>query len=215
MKKTQDAASAADQRQWPRQRTAQSKGDRRNEQIYEAAARLFYEKGYASTSLQDLADSVGLQKGSLYHYISSKEDLLFSITEHSHTFFMELVVNQALEGTPSERLEELLYRHAKFAADHFLLTAVFYNERSALSPEHRSHVIATRDSYEALLRELIEAGQQAGEFAQDIDVKIGTLGILGMINWIHHWYHPDGSVDSEQIARMLARMAIRSLCHDG
>lgn len=199
-------------RQWARRRRGPSKGDRRNAQIFEAAARLFSEKGYAATSLQDLADAVGLQKGSLYHYIDSKEDLLRSIMEYTHTFFMDLVASHSdLNGSAAERLEETLYRHAAFAAEHHLLSAVFYNERATLAPEDAAKVIATRDRYEDLIRGLIKEGVRVGEFAEDLDVKVASLGLLGMVNWIHYWYKPDGPLSRHEIAHALSRQAVQSL----
>lgn len=197
---------------WPRRRPAPSKTDERYDQIYETAARLFYEKGYASTSLQDLANAVGLQKGSLYHYISSKEDLLFGITEYAHSFFLELV-----EGTedpdlsPLENLERTFRAHAEFAAEHFHVTAAFYNDRSALSLERQQRVVQTRDAYEGKLRQLVRDGQAAGEIAADLDPRMAVFGVLGMINWINQWYRPNGPTTPAQIADTFASLSARAL----
>jgi len=197
---------------WPRRPPRPSKSDDRYADIYETAARLFYEKGYARTSLQDLATAVGLQKGSLYHYIDSKEDLLFGITEYAHTFFLALVEGiDRDELTPRARLERTLQRHAEFAAEHFHVTAAFYNDRGSLSPERQQRVVETRDRYEARLRQLIRDGQSAGEFADDLDPRLAVFGVLGMINWINQWYRPDGALSPAEIAAVLATMAVRSL----
>lgn len=197
---------------WPRRRQVPNKSDERYEQIYETAARLFYEKGYASTSLQDLANAVGLQKGSLYHYISSKEDLLFGITEYAHNFFLDLVGtvdDPAL--TPLQNLERTLRTHAEFAAEHFHVTAAFYNDRQALSDERQQRVIETRDAYEAKLRQLIRQGQEQGEIAPDIDPRMALFGVLGMINWINQWYQPDGPLSPSEIGAAFATLSVRAL----
>lgn len=197
---------------WAPRRRPPSKGDRRHEQLYEAAGKLFYEKGYAGTSLQDLADAVGLQKGSLYHYIDSKEDLLFGIMQYSHQFFTELVVADGVAtGSPTERLQELLHRHAKFAVENFHTQSVFYHERDRLSPERRQTVLAIRDEYEHLLRALVAEGQRAGEFIDDLDPKLAVFGMLGIINWINSWYRPGGSLSAEAIADAFSAMAVRSI----
>lgn len=198
--------------QWPRHRRAPTKADERSDQIYETAARLFYEKGYGSTSLQDLANAVGLQKGSLYHYISSKEDLLFEITEYAHRFFLELVGNIDTPGlSPLEMIERTLRLHAEFAADRFHVTAAFYNDRAALSDDRQQRVIATRDAYEGKLRELVREGQKVGEIAPDLDPRMAVFGVLGMINWINHWYRPDGPLSPKEIGATFASMCVRSL----
>ena len=198
--------------QWPRRSPTPSRSDVRYVQIYETAARLFYERGYARSSLQDLANAVGLQKGSLYHYIDSKEDLLFGITEYAHGFFLALVdgVDQD-DLTPMARLKRTLQRHAQFAAEHFHVTAAFYNDRASLSLERQQRVVETRDAYEAKLRRLVRDGQAAGEFASDLDPRLAVFGILGMVNWIHQWYRPDGPLSPPDIAEVLATMCVRAL----
>lgn len=199
-------------REWPRPKIRPRKAEVKNDQIFETAARLFYEKGYTATSLQDLAHAVGLQKGSLYYYIDSKKDLLFAITDYAHRFFVELTENAKDEGgTPLQTLERMLFQHARFAAEHFHVTAAFYNERSALSEEYQERIVATRDAYETSLRRLVRSGQDAGEFAADLDPRLAVFGVLGMINWIHQWYRPGGSLSPAEIAAALSRQAVRSL----
>lgn len=199
-------------RTWTGRGRGLSKGERRREQLYEAAARLFYEKGYANTSLQDLADAVGLQKGSLYHYIDSKQDLLFGVTRYSHEFFTELVVSAAGEsGSPSERLRETLFRHTKFAVENFHTQAAFYNERSNLSPDRQRAVLEIRDAYEHLLRDLVQQGRDTGEILASVEPKLAVFGLLGMINGINSWYRPDGQFDAETIADAFSDMALRSI----
>lgn len=199
-------------REWPRPKIRPRKAEVKNDQIFETAARLFYEKGYAATSLQDLAHAVGLQKGSLYYYIDSKKDLLFAITDYAHTFFAELTENARAEGgTPLQTLERMLFQHARFAAEHFHVTAVFYNERSALGGEHQERIVATRDAYEKSLRRLVRSGQDVGEIAPDLDPRLAVFGVLGTINWIHQWYRPGGELPPAEIASALSRQAVRSL----
>jgi AcrR family transcriptional regulator len=197
---------------WPRRPSTPSKADERYAQIYETAARLFYEKGYARTSLQDLANAVGLQKGSLYHYIDSKEDLLFGVTEYAHAFFLSLVegIDQE-ELTPLARLERTLRRHAEFAAEHFHVTAAFYNDRASLSLERQQRVVETRDAYEAKLRQLVRDGQAAGQIAEDLNPRMAVFGVLGMVNWINQWYRPDGPLSAGEIADVFATMCVRAL----
>lgn len=203
---------AQPERAWPRRKVGPSKADARYDQIYETAARLFYEKGYAATSLQDLANAVGLQKGSLYYYIDSKEDLLYGITDYAHTFFTDLVEQARDEGaSPAEGLRRLLHRHAKFAAEHFHVTAAFYNERGALAPERQAVIVQTRDAYEASLRAYVKQGQEAGEFSAELDPKIAVFGILGMINWMYQWYRPGGGLTPQELADALSAQAVRSL----
>lgn len=205
-------AAPAPQHARPRGARSATKGDRRYRQLMDSAARLFHEKGYSSTSLQDLADAVGLQKGSLYHYIDSKEDLLFAILEDTHAFFLDLVATaDEHAGTAAQRLGELLYRHARYATEHSDVVAVYYRERSALSRALQERIVATRDAYENALRRIVAEGQAGGEFHPSPDPKLAVFGLLGTINWTNQWYRPEGERSPEEIARELSRMAVRSL----
>lgn len=200
---------------WPRPEPRLSKADQRYIQIYEAAAKLFYEKGFAGTSLQDLAEAVGLQKASLYHYISSKDELLFGTVEYAHTALLAVLESVEVPGlTPLQKIEGILRQHAEFCAANTHITSVFYQDRAALSPEHAERVIAARDHYEKVVRHLIAEAQEEGEVSGDLDPKLATLAVLGVVNWIIQWYRPDSALTPQQVGETFSALALKILTVD-
>ncbi len=196
---------------WAKRR-ARTKGDERHDLIYETAARLFHENGYEATSLQDLATAVGLQKGSLYHYIDSKEDLLFGIVEYTHRFFLDVLeATVDPERSPIDEIHAIATAHALFATQNFHITSAFYNARSALSAERRRAVTRTRDDYEAKVCDLVRAGQARGEVALDVDAKLAARGLLGMLNSIQQRYRLSDDMTPEAVAVEYARLCVRAL----
>ena len=101
---------------------------RRHEEILEAAARVFHEKGYESTSIQDIADAVGILKGSLYYYIDSKEDLLYEILEGIHGEALAEVRQAAAEGEPLERIRAFVAAHIHHNAENLVKMALFFQD---------------------------------------------------------------------------------------
>lgn len=196
---------------WP-QRRARSKGDERYELIYRTAAQMFHEKGYAATSLQDLAAAVGLQKGSLYHYISSKEDLLFGIVEYTHQFFLDVLAT-TLDPTrpPLDEIHAIVRAHALFAVENFHITSAFYHDRAALSAERRRAVTRTRDAYEERFCGLIRAGQERGDISADIDPQLAALGLLGMLNSMQLRYRLGAEMTPTAVADEFSRLCVRAL----
>ena len=192
-------------------RKSTRKAQAREEEIHHAAARIFHRKGYAATSLQDIADEVGILKGSLYYYIDGKEDLLFGITQTIHRLAAENAERvAATEGTSSERLRLLVELHVASFGVNLEMIRVFYTEHGALGPERRREVMAARRRYEQLALGLITAGQATGEFCPDLDARVANNAILTMVNTIYMWF--DGtSGDLDAIATQYGEMVLASL----
>ena len=188
-----------------------SKAEAREEEIFRAAARIFHRKGYAATSLQDIADEVGILKGSLYYYIDGKEDLLFGITQTIHRLAAHNAeVAAEAGGTSADRLRLLVELHVASFGVNLEMIRVFYTEHGALGPERRREVMSERRRYEHFALGLVTAGQQAGEFCPDLDPRVATSAILTMVNTIYMWF--DGSNgDLDAIARQYGDMVLRSL----
>ena len=187
------------------------KAQAREEEIHRAAARIFHRKGYAATSLQDIADEVGILKGSLYYYIDSKEDLLFGITQAIHRLAAQNAERvAATSGTSSERLRLLVELHVASFGVNLEMIRVFYTEHGALGPERRREVMAARRSYEQLALGLITSGQAAGEFCPDLDARVANNAILTMVNTIYMWFDGNNG-DLDAIARQYGEMALASV----
>jgi TetR/AcrR family transcriptional regulator, cholesterol catabolism regulator len=174
---------------------------RRQQEILEAAARVFHEKGYESTSIQDIADAVGILKGSLYYYITSKEDLLFEIIQGVHEEALKnLERTSDLEGDALEKIRAFVVVHMTHNATNLVKMAVFFQDFRSLRGERREIIVQERDLYDNFLRDLIRQGQKDGLVCVDIDPKLAAITVLGMMNWIYQWYRPDGEFSATEIA---------------
>jgi AcrR family transcriptional regulator len=185
---------------------------RRDRQILEAAAHIFHERGYADTSVQDVANAVGLLKGSLYYYIESKEDLLFRVLQDVHAQAKQILdVVPEMDVPPLERLAAYVRGHVEFNLRNIEKVAVYYHDFSQLSPDRREEIVATRKRYEEFVIALIEEAQAAGEVDPDLDAHVATYSVLGMLNWVYTWYRPGGKVSISDFADLVAEIVVGGL----
>jgi AcrR family transcriptional regulator len=184
----------------------------RSEEVYRAALRLFREKGYHATSMQDIAAAVGLYKGSLYHYIGGKEDLLVQVFERAMGTLVaevERIVADTSLG-PSAQLRLIVQAHVACVSENLDALTVYLHEFRALAGESLANVRAQRDRYAQLVAETIGRGVRLGEF-ETADVGIATLGLLGMCNWVCQWYRPGGRLGPAQIGGYFADLVLGGL----
>ncbi len=184
----------------------------RSEEVYEAALRLFREKGYHATSMQDIASAVGLYKGSLYHYIGSKEDLLVRVFERGMGSLLAEVERIAADTAlpPSAQVRGIVEAHVAAVASNLDALTVYLHEWRALAGDALETVRGQRDRYMAVVSEVVERGARSGEF-QVPDVQIATLALLGMCNWLCQWYSPRGRLSPTEIGRHFADLALAGL----
>lgn len=186
----------------------------RAEEVYAAALRLFRQKGYHATSMQDIADAVGLYKGSLYHYIGSKEDLLVHVFERGLGDLLDQV--EVIAGDPrlgpTAQLREIVCAHVVAVTRNMDALTVYLHEVRALSGVALETVRRQHDRYTELLSSVVRRGVASGEF-QATDGAVGpvTQGLLGMCNWVCQWYRPDGRLAPAQIGELFAEMVLGGL----
>jgi len=183
----------------------------REKEILAFAAKIFAEKGYDRATLQQIADAVGMKKGSLYYYISSKEDLLFQITDSMIDYWIkeqEKMLKAAI--SPEEKLRQAMKTHVNLLAGDFERLCVFLHEYKSLTPAWREKIIAKRNEYEDLFYQIIEEGIKTGAF-RPLDVKVVTLAIMGMGNWLYQWYSPEGRLSIGQIDQVFYDLVMQGL----
>jgi AcrR family transcriptional regulator len=169
------------------------------ERVVAVAADLFARHGYHGTGIAELAKAVGLGRGALYHYIGSKEALLYAISRtqvdrmNAHA---EAVLRAGLP--PEELLREMARGLLRNIADHRSEWAVFFRDYSALTGERRDHVIAARERYEGYWRQALDRGVEAGVLRPTPALLV--KGILGMLNYTYLWFEPDGALTPEELA---------------
>lgn len=190
------------------------KSDRtgRRREIIDAAARIFRDKGYAATSIQDVAEAVDILKGSLYYYIDSKDDLLFEVIEEVHRQGLQnLQDGKGDSGDALGRIHSFVVRHITFNASNLAKMTVFFQDFRALSGERRKVIVNERDLYDEHVRSLIIAGQEEGSIPASVQPNMAAFWILGAMNWMYQWYRPDGPQTIEEIAEQFADLAVNSL----
>jgi AcrR family transcriptional regulator len=188
-------------------RTASSK--KRTQDIIDAAAQIFHEQGYSDTSVHDIAEAVGILKGSLYYYIRSKEDLLFQVLSDVHDAFKGIVERtRAIDAPAIERLRYYIGEHVIFNTQNVTKMAVFYHDYRSLSEKPLAEIVERRRYYEDYLRDLIAEAQEEGSANPDLDPKLAAFTLFGMMNWVYHWYQPTGVWTPSQIGQQVASMAI-------
>ncbi|HUQ42377.1 MAG TPA: TetR/AcrR family transcriptional regulator [Candidatus Limnocylindrales bacterium] len=183
----------------------------REDEILAAAARIFRQKGYHATSVRDIAESVGLLKGSLYHYIRSKEDLLARLFDGALEDTVRTLDEIASrDAAPTERLREMVKAYVRSVTENIDAVGLYLREWRSLPAPELARLRARRRAMRALFEQVIADGSRRREFA-GIDEKISALAILGMCNWLFEWYRPRGRLRSGALADELAERAVRSV----
>lgn len=167
--------------------------------VVAAAAKVFREKGFDGATVEDVAAEVGMLKGSLYNYISSKEDLLFAVVRPPADRLLELVrMLSAQEGPAVDRIRELIRAHVDVLHDFDPYATVYLHEIAGL--DRFSEWSSMDREYVDLLTALIEAGVQERTLRELPAPRIAALSLLGSINWMTRWYRNDGPLTPDDVA---------------
>ncbi|MCF7549411.1 TetR/AcrR family transcriptional regulator [Pseudonocardia sp. WMMC193] len=184
----------------------------RYDRILEAAAELFRSQGYAATSVAEVAAAAGLLKGSVYHYIRTKEDLLAAIIEEAHAGTGQLGEElRASQASAVEKLRTVIERHLRGTEKNLVQVQVLFREFSTLPPERFAAVVERRDTYERAVRELVRQGQAEGVFAAHLDPRLTAAAVLATLNSVQAWYRPDGPMSMTEIIDGFTDLLLRSV----
>ena len=182
---------------------------RRQQEILDAAAEIFREKGYEATSTQDIAEAVGLLKGSLYYYIDSKEDLLFAIIDEAYKGALQTLEQaKVMPGNALQKIRSIIESHVDYFIANQVKMAVLFRDFRSLSEERQQIIAGEGDQYLEEVRSLIRQGQAEGVVAPDIDPRLASIGITGMVNSLSQWYHPSGPSTPAEISEAFARLVV-------
>jgi len=167
----------------------------RRSELTRQAARLFAEKGYHGTSIGDLAEAMGVQKGSLYAHIESKQDLLYESMRDGAAAF-----HAALDAIPdelpaTEKIRLALRGHLRVVAEQLDVATVFVREWRYLQGDRREEIVAERRRYEERFRGLFREGRELGELRTDLDEATAALLALSALNWAYTWLQPGRPTD--------------------
>lgn len=186
--------------------------DQTRRALLDAALELFAERGFRTTSTQDVADRAGVTKGAFYHHFETKDRALHIIHDE---FVDEIVARQrhALGHyrSPTDQLARMAFDVVMICIEYQKHVRVFFREQHLLEGETRDAILAKRHDFTRLFQDTVRRGIALGEFSADLDADVAALGVLGLCIWSYQWYHTDGGLAPEQIARQLAAMALHGL----
>lgn len=186
-------------------------GNGTRERILRAAASLFRQRGFHGASMADLAEAVGVTKSSLYHHFPSKHALLSEIVELTVERVTPVVSAIAASDLPAaERLRRAVACHVIELVRDRDNVACFVEEGRFLAPGDLAAHVAKRDRYERSFRQIVADGVRSGEF-DPVDVRLASLAVLGMCNWVARWYQPGGELGPEEIAAQFGDFAVGAL----
>lgn len=177
----------------------------------DGAAELFEERGYAETSVGEIAERVGISKPTLYHYFLSKEEVLYEIHE---TFTRRILERHGRDRAESDDPVELLHRLCR---SFFLVmredrahVRTFFSYFGELSGQYRAAILERRRQLSELIEGLIAVGVSVGAF-RDVDPRLAMLLLTGVFNWAPNWYRPDGPLSPEELADFVFDVFVRGV----
>jgi AcrR family transcriptional regulator len=194
----------------PRGAVRGPRSTRRRAEILRSAAAAFARRGFHGTSVEEIATTLGMTKGSLYYYFRSKQEILFFCHDYSLDLLLELLARVQSSKSPADaKLRELVEGFVRVIVDDLQGTPLTQDVQ-ALSSELLKRVVAKRDRFDRGLREIVREGMRQGIFDEG-DPDLLGFAVLGSINWITRWYSPAGPARSDEIARAYADFVLDGL----
>lgn len=192
-----------------------TRNDAQRQAILDAATRLFIEKGFGGTNINDIADAVGVTRTALYYYFPSKESILEALTEEVTEKAGQLAqtVSRRDKLPADEALRELIQQHASLILSHPLQFRVVERSESSLPEPRRSAARRARRAVFDHFVRVINRGIEAGLFRRT-DARVAAFAIIGMCNWCAWWFDAEGAVPADVVASMIGDFGLRALASD-
>src|SRR5215471_2047411 len=186
------------------------------DEIVVAAARVFRTKGYHAATVRDIADEVGILKGSLYHHFESKEALLYLVVkEPIAQMYRRMGEIAAADAAATKKLRRAILAHLEAFDRHYPHLFVYLREREAVKRRFREQIGFSPKAYERLWQQILEEGVASGEFRPDLDIRVASYGLLGMLNWSYKWYNPQGRLRIGEVADEFTALALAGVSATG
>ncbi|QEC50549.1 TetR/AcrR family transcriptional regulator [Baekduia soli] len=186
---------------------------RRDVEVLAAATKVFYERGYADATVQDVADELGILKGSLYYYIKTKEDLLFRLLDEAHehveTVRREAAVRDDLP--PLEKLTRYVRGQVAYSVANLPRVAIYYQDVDRLSAPRLRDIHRRRKAHEVWVVDLIRLAQERGEVGADLDPELLANCMFGALIWLYRWHRPDSGKAPEDVVDHVTRYALAGI----
>ncbi|HDZ90974.1 MAG: TetR family transcriptional regulator [Deltaproteobacteria bacterium] len=187
------------------------KDSRRIREIEAVSARLFARKGYRSTSLREIARELGMDKSSLYHYFSGKEEMLFKLMNSAMDDAMKSLEEIcAADLSPEEKLQEILSFYTRYFAGDQDRETLLVNEMNSLSANYRDILIEKQKSYVNLFKSVLFDLDRAHRL-KEIHPTVATFAFFGMVHYTIKWYRQDGPVKIDKLADLFVQIFTRGI----
>jgi len=179
--------------------------------ILDAAAQVFRRKGFHGASMSAIAEAVDLQKASLYHHVTSKQEILLELLDRALGLLTEHIAGIAAQAMPADgKLRQMMQAYLIALADNSDLSSVLLFEHRSLDKKSHARHVPQRDAFERLWRNVIDEGVTAGIFTCS-DSGVAIRALMGMMNWTLTWYRPEGDKSIEKIADEYADLMFHGL----
>jgi AcrR family transcriptional regulator len=200
-----------------RRRLERRSSDRRasNERwqiILAGASSVFRREGFARARLEDVAVEVGINRASLYYYVGTKEELLVALIDqpaHEMTRHCQEALDS--DGPADEKLRRALRAYIEDLQTYPELFLLFSESQHIATIPEAEPIATNAEAYGDALLAIVDEGVRTGVFRPDLDARLVMLGILGMHNWIHRWYSPDGRNTLKEIGDVFTNMVLSGL----
>ena len=179
--------------------------------ILDAAAQVFRQKGFHGASMSAIAEAVNLQKASLYHHVASKQEILLALLDRALGMLTDHIAGIAAQELPADqKLRQMIRAYLSALADNADLTTVLLFEHRSLDKKSHSRHVPQRDTFEGLWRDVLNEGVRTKVF-ECKDTGMAVRALMGVMNWTLTWYRPEGDKSIEQIADGYADLLFHGL----
>jgi TetR/AcrR family transcriptional regulator, cholesterol catabolism regulator len=179
--------------------------------ILDAAAQVFRQKGFHGASMSAIAEAVNLQKASLYHHVTSKQEILLALLDRALGMLTDHIASIAAQELPADqKLRQMIRAYLSALADNADLTTVLLFEHRSLDKKSHSRHVPQRDTFEGLWRDVLYEGVRTKVFDCK-DTGMAVRALMGVMNWTLTWYRPEGNKSIEQIADGYADLLFHGL----
>lgn len=179
--------------------------------ILDAAAQVFRQKGFHGASMSDIAEAVNLQKASLYHHVSSKQEILMALLDRALGMLTAHIAGIANQDIPADqRLRQMICAYLQALADNSDLSSVLLFEHRSLDKKFNARHVPQRDKFEGLWRDVLNEGVRTKVFDCK-DTGMAVRALMGVMNWTLTWYRSDGDKPIEMIADDYADLLFHGL----
>jgi AcrR family transcriptional regulator len=186
----------------------------RRREVLDTAARLFHERGYQGTTMDEIAAAVGLTKGSLYHHFASKTEILTAIYEEAADLVVAHTRKLGEDEPPEVVFGSLVRDILELIAEHRYHVTVYYQEmrwvREWLPKKDAARIQKKVRSYIDYVESVIQRGIDAGTL-RDVDPRVAAYALIGMASWSYQWYDPEGKLDLDTITELFTSIYLRGM----